>query len=245
MRTFRALFLASSLVSPALALAQTAPPPPPKHEETFEAQYVGVDGNASSNTFGLGADIIARPGTWLFRHKLSFVRNESKDVLTAKAFDYKARAEKAINARTSAFGEYEFFRDRFAGVVRRNSVVGGLALKVVNTASQTFAVDAGLGYLNERRLTGANISSGSYLAGWGYKVKLSGTAELTDDLHFAGVFSQSDNWRLDHAIALTAKLTSGLSLKVSNGIRYANFPAPGFKKTDSITAIALVAKFAH
>jgi putative salt-induced outer membrane protein YdiY len=44
---------------------------------------------------------------------------------------------------------------------------------------------------------------------------------------------------------VTTKLASGLSLKVSNAIRYANFPPPGFKKTDSVTSVAIVAKFAH
>jgi putative salt-induced outer membrane protein YdiY len=33
------------------------------------------------------------------------------------------------------------------------------------------------------------------------------------------------------------------SLKVSNTIRYVNQPVPGFQTTDTITAVALVAKF--
>jgi len=46
-----------------------------------------------------------------------------------------------------------------------------------------------------------------------------------------------------HTIAVTAKLTTLLSLKVSNAVRFSNFPAPGFKKTDTVTAVALVAGF--
>jgi len=34
-----------------------------------------------------------------------------------------------------------------------------------------------------------------------------------------------------------------LSLKLSNAVRYVNLPAAGFKTTDVVTAIALVAKF--
>jgi putative salt-induced outer membrane protein YdiY len=154
MRLFRAVVCLLALSCPAVVFAQAAPPPPPPaHEEAFEASYVGVTGNASSNTFGLGADIIARPGAWLFRHKASFVRNESNELLTAKAFDYIARAERSINARTAAFGEYNFFRDRFAGVSQRNAVTGGLAFKAIDTAAQKLTLDVGLGYVNEKRLS--------------------------------------------------------------------------------------------
>jgi putative salt-induced outer membrane protein YdiY len=38
-------------------------------------------------------------------------------------------------------------------------------------------------------------------------------------------------------------LTSIVSLKVSNAVRFSNFPAPGFKRTDTVTSVALVASF--
>jgi hypothetical protein len=44
-------------------------------------------------------------------------------------------------------------------------------------------------------------------------------------------------------LALSAKVTTIFSLKASNTIRYLHLPAAGFKTTDTITAIALVAKF--
>jgi putative salt-induced outer membrane protein YdiY len=38
-------------------------------------------------------------------------------------------------------------------------------------------------------------------------------------------------------------VTTLFSLKVSNAVRYVNAPAEGFETTDTITSIALVAKF--
>jgi len=62
-----ALMFVVLVVMPAMALAQAAPaaapPPPPKHEDTGELSFVGVSGNASTTTFGLGYETIARPGT--------------------------------------------------------------------------------------------------------------------------------------------------------------------------------------
>lgn len=120
---------------------------------------------------------------------------------------------------------------------------GGLSATIVETTRNRFAADVGVGYLNEKRLAGADVSSAIYTAGTNYKLKLSDTADVTDDLAWVGTFSRAADWRLGHAIALTAKLTDALSLKVSNGVRYANVPAFGFRKTDVMTSVAVVATF--
>ena len=58
---------------------------------------------------------------------------------------------------------------------------------------------------------------------------------------FVLVFSRQSG--KDETLAITARLTGLFSLKASNTIRYANAPVSGFTTTDTITAIALVAKF--
>jgi putative salt-induced outer membrane protein YdiY len=42
---------------------------------------------------------------------------------------------------------------------------------------------------------------------------------------------------------VTVKIASMFSLKVSNVIRYVNAPVVDFKTTDTLTSVALVAKF--
>lgn len=227
---------------PSLVLAQNAQPPP-KLEQRYETAYVGVAGNSSSNTFSLGADVIARPDSWLFRNKFSFVRNQADGVLAAKAVEYGSRIQKTLNERASTFAEYDFFRDPFAGVIRRQTGTIGFALNALAAPRQGLHIDLGSGYTNERRQTGENVSSGSYLVGADYKLTLSANADLADDLRITGIFSDARNWRAEHTVAVTTKLAGGLSLKVSNALRFANFPPPGFKRTDMVTSVALVAKF--
>ncbi len=233
--------LLTALVLPSVGLAQDAPPP--RHETTGEFAFVGVSGNASSTTIGLGYETIARPGTWVFRHRLSFVRNQSEGIQTAQAILYTPRVEKVINPRVSAFGEYAYFRDRFAGVANRHSGSAGLAMTLASSNRQKLTADLGAGYLEETRLAGANVSSATWGTGAIYVLKLSATSEISDDLGIVGTFDEADDWRLDHTIALTAKLTSIVSLKVSNAVRFSNVPAPGFERTDVVTSIALVASF--
>jgi hypothetical protein len=163
--------------------------------------------------------------------------------LVAREEALAPRVEKVINSRLSAFGEYAYFRDRFAGVANRNSGSAGLAMTLVSGGRQKLTADLGVGYLNEDRLAGADVSSATWGTGAIYVLKLSDTSEISDDLGTVGTIDNADDWRLDHTIALTAKLTSIVSLKVSNAVRFSNFPAPGFKRTDTVTSVALVASF--
>lgn len=231
-----------SFALPAAARAQT---PPPKLEQRYEGAFVGVTGNSSSNTFSAGADVTTRPGAFVLRNRVSFIRNQSDGVLAAKAFEYVGRIQQTLNARASTFAEYDYFRDPFAGVIRRQAGTAGLALTAAATDRQSLHLDLGVGYTNERRQTGENVSSGSYLLGSSYKLTVSPNADVTDDLRVTGIFADAGNWHAEHTVAITTKIAGGLSLKVSNMVRFANFPPPGFRRTDSVTSIALVAKFAR
>jgi putative salt-induced outer membrane protein len=234
---------AAQLAVPATARAQTPPPPPPKQEGSAELAFVGTTGNSSSATFSAGAEYIARPTGWLIKNRFQAVRGESNSVVTAESILYGFRTERALNARTSAYGEYVYFRDELAGVRFRNSVTGGLTFAVVKTVRQTLNADVGLGYLNEQRTAGDNVSSGTYSGGAAYKLKLSDNADLSDEVRLLGTFDQSDDWRMSNLVAVTAKLTTMFSLKFSSIVRYTNFPPPGFKTTDTTTSVALVAAF--
>ena len=236
------------LTLPALAGAQPAaptalPPPPPRQEATAEFAFVSTTGNSSTQTMGLSGDYFFRPEDWVFRFRTAYVRNEAEDVLTAESFLFLFRAEHQLTPRLSAFGEYGYLRDEFAGIEHRNQVLGGLAYKLVDAAPHLLVADAGIGYANEQRVIGDDLSTAVWNAGLGYRLKLSENAEITDDLRFNQSFPDAGDWRLANIAAVTAKLTTILSLKLSNTVRYVHEPVAGFETTDTITAIALVAKF--
>jgi putative salt-induced outer membrane protein len=233
--------LLGSLVAPPAASAQNPPPPPPKHEGTAELAFVGTTGNSKETTLSAGAEYIARPTNWLLKNRFQVVRGDTDSVLTTESWLYGFRAERTLNARLSAFGEYAYFRDQFAGIDSRNGVVGGLMFKIINADRQTLSADAGLGYLNEQRLAGEDVSSGTYSGGAAYKLKFSDTAELTDELRLLGAFDNSSDWRVANTIAITAKLTTMFSMKFSSTVRHLNFPTPGFTGTDTVTSVAFVA----
>lgn len=240
----RHLVLLFLICIPADLFGQPAPaPPPPRREGTAEFAFVGTTGNASTQTLGIGGEYIYRPQIWVFRNRGAFVRSKAESELTAQSLLYQSRAERALTPRLAAFGDYGYFRNRFAGISNRNSVAGGLTYKLIELAAHQLAVDSALGYLHEGRLIGEDTASATYGAGALYKWKLSDTAEITDDARFLGTFANGDDWRVLQTAAVTARLTQLLSLKLSNVISYVNAPVPGFKSTDTNTSVALVAKF--
>lgn len=238
-----ALALTGVALLPTLASAQAAPPPPPKQEGSAELAFVGTSGNSSTSTFSLGAEYITRPTNWVIKNRALLVRSTAEGTTTAESLLYALRAERRITERVAGFGELGLFRDQPAGIDSRAAVTGGLAFKLLETERAKFGADAGAGYINEHRIVGDDISSAIVGAGTDLRLKLSDTADLGDEVRFTSILDNGDDWRLTHTVAVTAKLTTVLSLKASNQVRYANFPPPGFKKTDTTTAVALVVSF--
>jgi putative salt-induced outer membrane protein len=235
----------AAALSPAWAAAQTAapPPPPPRHETAAEFAFVGTSGNASTQTIGIGGESIFRPTPWVFRNRVAFVRNKAESQLRAESLLFASRVERALRPRLAGFGEYGYFRDQFAGIDHRNGVAGGVAYKLIDSAAQLLSIDGALGYLNEQRLLGNDVSSATYGTGASYRWKFSDTATISDEARFTGLFDDSDNWRILQTAAVTARLTQILSLKLSNTISYVNQPVASFKTTDTNTSAALVVKF--
>jgi len=237
------LFLAATLIAPVVAAAQTPPPPPPKQEGSAQIAFVGTTGNTSTSTFSAGGEYIARPTNWLIKDRLLFINNQTEGVTSANSLLYAMRAERTLTTRTSAFGDYRYFQDELAGVTHRNDVTGGLAFKLATGPTHTLTVDGGVGYLNEKRVAGDDVSTGTYSAGAAYKWQVSKTSDVTDEFRFLDTFDDSSDWRVGNIVSVTAKINEIFALKFSNIVRYSNLPPIGFKTTDTTTSIALVASF--
>lgn len=224
-------------------IASAQEPPPKPREAKAEFALVSTSGNASAQSIGAAGQVIFRPPQWEIDGQTAFVRNEADGVVSAKSFAARGRAGRVITTRLQAFGQHSYLRDLFSGVVHRNLTEGGLSYLVLQAGRNTLSADAGLGYLKERRTVGVSLSTATGGTGAHYKLKLSETSDITDDLLMSFDLSDEGTWRLQHAIALTAKIAAPLALKVSNLLRYVDEPVAGFEKTDTITSAALVLSF--
>lgn len=243
---FRVHLLTALLLGAAArtALAQAAPPPPPPTAEgSAEFSFVGTSGNSSTQTIGVGGELTYRPGSWETKFKIAFVRNEAEGELTAQALTTSLRAQRRFRPRLSGYGQYGYQRDRFAGIVDRNTLEGGVAYTALEQTRQKLVTDVGFGYTHESRVLGEALSTGTAGAGWLYTLKISASSDVSEDGHFVFSLDHGNDWRYANTLALSAKLNSLLSLKVSNNVRYVNVPVAGFETTDVLSSVALVAKF--
>jgi putative salt-induced outer membrane protein len=220
-----------------------AQPRAPQHEATAEFAFVGTSGNSSTQAIGLRTEFTLRRALWIYNGNGAYVRNETEDALKAESFAALFQASGTINARMSQYGRYAYLRNTFAGVQNRNSISAGLEYLVVQPERHRLTVNAGIGYANEQRFIGDDLSTAEFLTGSSYRWTISPTANLTDDVGFSVSFADASDWRTANIVALTSDLTTLLSLKVSNTLRHVHAPVAGFKKTDSITSVALVARF--
>jgi putative salt-induced outer membrane protein len=254
---FLILALACPVLSPVAALAQDpavqpAPPPAPAPAPpptlpllsgTAELGFVATAGNSSTQSIGLTSDVTYRPDPWVLHGKVSFVRNEANGLVNAKSLATLTRLSRDLTPRLSTFAEYDTLRNVFAGIKQRNSIVGGVSYKVIEAAPHLLRLDGALGYANEQRVLAPALSAGTVLSGAAYKLKISATSEFSEEVRFVGSVTQGSDWRLEQSTAVTAKLNALLSLKASYVARHVNAPTAGFKKTDTVSSAALVAKF--
>jgi putative salt-induced outer membrane protein len=233
-------------VCPALADAQTPPAadaPPPRWERKAELSLVSTGGNTDTQTLGVGASMVFRPGAWTTEARTALVRSETNDVETAKSFVADLREAYALTPRVELFGRYGYLADPFAGIDRRSTIDGGAGYKFLRGPVHTLRVDAGLGYSSEDRAVGEDQSFALANFGTAYKWQFSKTADLTNSAIYTTPFGEGDAWRFGNAFAVTAALSQALSLKLSHDVKVNNSPVATFEKTDRLTSVALVAKF--
>jgi putative salt-induced outer membrane protein YdiY len=170
--------------------------------------------------------------------------------LSARSFAGFFRASRALNERLSAYGQYDFLRDLFAGVEQRHIAEGGLSYLAVDRAPHRLRLDGALGYLYENSPNDEHFDSATLSAAAHYRLAISTPSEFLFEprvlltLADAGAWkADAGTWKYEPLAVLNVTLTSILALKVSHTIRYAAEPPDDFENTDTITAISLVAKF--
>jgi putative salt-induced outer membrane protein len=223
---------------------EPAPPgPPPVWSGKAEASYVGTTGNTNVQTVGAGLEVDYKKDVWDGLAKGAYVQGKTDDVTTAKTIAAELRGGRHLSPRFELFAQADYFKNEFAGIDNRLSGIGGGAYSVVKTDAQELKFQLGAGYTKENRSVGEDKSFASGQAGLLYKWKISSTTDLSEEFSYVDSFKDSSDWRVANTFSLTVAINKLLSLKASHNLTYLNEPVPGFGKTDTITSIALVAKF--
>jgi len=231
------------------ASAQDPPPPavpaPPAWTGAAQISFLGTRGNTETSVVGLGAEAKYK-GTspWSIGAKAALNRGSSGGEENLRNLLGVLRAGRALNERTDLFVEAAYAEDTYAGIDSRVGGEVGLLRKLSVTEPHLLSVEAGLGGAHEVRLPGKTAKDFvTARAGLTYKYVISKNADFQEQVAFTENLNDTKDWRLAHTAALTASLTARFSLKLSHSLLRLNTPPTGKKKTDTVIAAALVARF--
>lgn len=227
----------------AAALAEEPPKPPPLWSGKVEASYVATSGNSDTQTIGAAGEVEYQPLPWSAKAKIEFVRAEADGQVNARSFGALLRGARKLSPRLETYAQGAYVENTFAGIDHRVAGEGGLAFLLIPPEPHSLKVESGLGYTKETRTDGDDHSFGTARVGLLYKWKFSKTADFSEEASWTESLKDSKDWRFANAAAVSAGLTTVLSIKVSYVLQTLNEPVPGKKKTDTITSAALVAKF--
>lgn len=246
----RSLLVLVLFSTAAIAAAQApCPCPPPTPTPTplwsgnAQLAYAGTSGNTDTSSFGAGFQLFYKPSPWTFGAEFAMLRASTDDVVTAESYAGKLRASRDLTPRLDVYAEGIYYRNTFAGVDSRVGGTVGAGYKIIDEKTVHLRGEAGFGYTHEDPVIGDTFGyaavRGGLLFGW----KFSPSAEFTEDASFSDDLEDTTNWIFRSVTSVVADLTSVFALKASYTYLYDNEPTPGFKKRDTITAIAVVAKF--
>ena len=233
------------VLNPAAVVAQTPSDDPVEGpwSGTAEVSLIATSGNTDTRSFGIGTEVTYDPGGWRWLGRISYVETEADDQLRARSRSALVEMSRPFSRRLEAYARGGYLRDLFAGIERRLTTEGGLAYTVIAIDPHSLQLLAGFGFTREQRVVGDALSLGTANATSRYSWALSETSALTEEATFVAALNSGDDWRFTNEVAATAALSTRLSLKVSHKLSHLNRPVPGFRKTDTILAAAIVANF--
>jgi putative salt-induced outer membrane protein len=239
------LWAAPALAQEAAPAAAPAPTPPPAWTGTAQVSFLKTTGNTETSVLGVGGDAKYKGASpWSIAMKAALARGEADGVENLRKFQASVRGGRAFNERTDAFIEAAYAEDIYAGIDSRYGGEAGVSHKLTLTGKHLLSVEAGFGAIHEVRLPGKLASDfATARGGLNYKFVISKTADFQNQTGYTANLSESADWRLTNAAALTAALNSRFSMKLSYNVAHLNTPPPGKEKTDTTAAAALVAKF--
>lgn len=231
------------VAGPAAAPAKPPAPRPRLVRGKGELSYVSTGGTADTQTIGTAAELLITPPDWRIESKIAFLRNSVNDEVRARRLNGQFRAARKLGDRAEVFGRAAYLRNTFAGIDNSWDAAAGVTAILYQGQPQRLAIDSGFGHLTEDRTQGLGRDLTSVDFGMRHLWEFSKRNRFTNDAAIKTDIERTSDWRLNHVAAVQAGLNSILSLKVSHELHYRNEPVPGFTRSDTVAAAAIIATF--
>lgn len=212
-------------------------------KDSVELSFVSANGNSKTQTTSARNAFTWERTVDRFELEVGGLGARSEGKTTAERYDAREKFAHKLDDRNYLFEQYRWDRDRFAGVAHRHSLSAGAGRELWKTPKDLLIGEASPGYVNEERLNDARKSYASARLYAKYARDLSATAKFSQDVEWLPSLADKRDARINTETALTAALTTTLSVKNSFLWKHDARPPQGKRKDDTILSVALIAGF--
>lgn len=220
--------------------AEEATPAADKWDGAAELGFIMNRGNTESETLNAQLRVENTRPRWLHRVELKVLQVSEQQTTTAESYQLSGRSEYSLDENDYLFGSLRYEDDRFAGYDRRTTEVVGYGHQFLKREDMTLKGEFGVGARQTKNTDGSSDSEGIVRVGLDYQWAITETSSFSETVY---VEHGDHNTYTESVTAMTAKINNSLAMKVSYTVKDNSDPQPGFKNTDTRTAITLVYDF--
>jgi putative salt-induced outer membrane protein len=202
--------------------------------------YLATTGN--TNTRSLNGQVLAgyRSDPWQDMLSFQALKSSQNGMTTAENYDLNGQSDYSITANNYMFGMLDYLRDTFSGYQRRTSEILGYGHRLLATDTQQLDVEAGAGLRQTLDTDNTSDSGLVEMLAASYLWKFTEKSNFSENL---SVVHGTDSTFTQSVTALTTNLAGDFALSMSYTVKHNSSAPPGFKNSDTITAISLVYTF--
>jgi len=202
--------------------------------------YLATTGN--TNTRSLNAQALAgyKSGPWQDLLSLQALQSSENGVTTAENYDLNGQSDYSFTDMDYIFGMADYLRDTFSGYQRRTSEILGYGRRLLATDTQQLDLEFGAGARQTRNTNDTSDNGLVEMLAANYLWKFAEKSNFSENL---SVVHGTDSTFTQSVTALTTNLAGDFALSLSYSVKHNSTVLPGFKNTDTITAVSLVYTF--
>lgn len=215
-------------------------------------QIGAFQSSGNSNNVGISLALsLERKGIdWEHRLRGTMDYQRSNGITSREQYLVAYEPRFQIDKGLFAYGLAQYESDRFQGFSSRYSLSGGLGYKLIDDASAQLSLKAGPALRRVDFLDGTSDTSWGALAGIDFDWQIARQLKLTQDANLvadgggaATIIVDSNNTSVLATTGLEAKVSDGLTTRLSYTIDYDSNPPVGAVSTDTLTRFTLVYGF--
>lgn len=226
-------------------LAQDAPAPGEVYTGNLGGGLAITGGNTETRSFNLSAELRRDTGSRnVIEGRAFYLRGDQDGMLNLDRSSVNLRDEFTFSGRTFVFGQVDYVRDRFKGIIFLWAPTGGIGHRLLDSDTTRLVIRGGAGGILEKNPGIDAGKSASLTAGQNFTRSLSSSATLNQSLSAIWKTEDFADSLTNFSIGVTTTLAGSLEVKIEFTDTYKNKPSnASLRKNDTAFVTAFVVKF--